>query len=86
METGESRSLAGFYPSMDQKFFLHYFEQFAISHQPVSMDGRHLVFASHPNPRARKSDTTSHICMIDLDAEEPKTEVCMPGDFGVFSA
>lgn len=83
--SGDCRPLTGFYPSMDQKFFLHYFEQFSISHRPVSVDGSRLVFASHPNPRGRTSDTTSHICMIDLDAEEPRTEVCIPGDFGVFS-
>lgn len=84
--TGEHRPLAGFYPSMDQKFFLHYFEQFAVSHRPISSDGSRLVFSSHPNPRGRSSDTTPHICMIDLDSEDARTDVCIPGDFGVFSA
>lgn len=83
--TGDCRPLTGFYPSMDQKFFLHYFEQFAVSHRPISPDGSKLVFASHPNPRRSTSDTTSHICMVDLDADHIQTDVCIPGDFGVFS-
>jgi hypothetical protein len=70
---------------MDQKFFLHYFEQFAVSHSPVSADGERLVFASHPNPRGAIADSTSHICMVDLTASTPRTEVCVPGDFAVFS-
>lgn len=81
----EPQALAAFYPSMDQKFFLHYFEQFAVSHSPVSADGERLVFASHPNPRGAIADSTSHICMVDLTASTPRTEVCVPGDFAVFS-
>ena len=83
--SGDMQPLAGFYPSMDQKFYLHYFEQFAVSHPPVSSDGKRLVYASHPNPRGATSDSTSHICMVNLDHEAPSVEVCVPGDFGVFS-
>jgi len=79
------RPLVRFFPSLDQKFFLHFFEQFAVSHSLISSDGKRLVFSSHPDPRGRGSDTSPHICSVDLDAEEPKTEVMIPGEFAVFS-
>ena len=85
LDGGEPMRLASFYPSLDQKFFLHFFEQFAVSHSPVSADGTRLVFASHPNPKSGGSDTTSHICTVNIDSHEPRTEVLVPGDFGVFS-
>jgi len=87
MRSGDSvRPLARFFPSLDQKFFLHFFEQFAVSHSLVSPDGRRLVFASHPDPRGGGSDTSPHICTVDLAAEEPKTEVLVPGEFAVYSS
>jgi hypothetical protein len=85
VDGSEARPLASFYPSLDQRFFLHFFEQFAVSHSPVSADGTRLVFASHPDPKAGGSDTTSHICTVNVDGREPKTEILVPGDFAVFS-
>ena len=85
VDGSESHFLSSFYPSLDQKFFLHFFEQFAVSHSPVSADGTRLVYASHPNPKAGGSDTTSQICTVNLDGSEPKTDVLVPGDFAVFS-
>jgi hypothetical protein len=85
IDGGEIRPLATFYPSLDQKFFLHFFEQFAVSHSPISADGRHLVFSSHPSPKGQGSDTTAHICAVDLSEDTPHTQVLVPGDFAVFS-
>ena len=85
VDGGDAQPLASFYPSLDQKFFLHYFEQFAVSHAPVSGDSRRLVFASHPDPAGKGSDTTPHICTVNLDGATPRVDVMAPGDFGVFS-
>ena len=85
VEGGDAQPLASFYPSLDQKFFLHYFEQFAVSHAPVSGDSGRLVFASHPDPAGKGSDTTPHICTVNLDGATPRVDVMAPGDFGVFS-
>ena len=85
VEGGDAQPLASFYPSLDQKFFLHYFEQFAVSHAPVSGDSGRLVFASHPDPAGKGSDTTPHICTVNLDGATPRVDVLAPGDFGVFS-
>jgi len=81
----EARPLAGFFPSLDQKFFLHFFEQFAVSHSLISPDGERLVYASHPDPRGGGSDTSPHIYTIDLTADQPKAEILVPGEFAVFS-
>ena len=85
IDGGDLEPLASFYPSMDQKFFLHFFEQFAVSHSPVSADGDRLVFASHPDPSGKGTDTTPHICTVNLDGRKPRVSVVAPGDFGVFS-
>jgi Tol biopolymer transport system component len=82
---GPVRPLVRFFPSLDQKFYLHFFEQFAVSHSLVSADGKRLVFSSHPDPRGGGSDSSPHICSVDLEAEEPKTEVLVPGEFAVCS-
>ncbi len=85
IDGAESHPLASFYPSLDQKFFLHFFEQFAVSHSPISADSTRLAFASHPNPKGGGTDTTSHICTVNLDGSEPNVEILAPGDFAVFS-
>ena len=85
VEGGDIEPLASFYPNLDQKFFLHYFEQFAVSHSPVSADGRRLVFASHPDPSGRGVDTTPHVCTLNLDGSPPRVDVVAPGDFAVCS-
>jgi hypothetical protein len=80
-----SRTLSSFFPSLDQKFFLHFFEQFAVGHTPFSSDGSRLVFSSHPNPNRNGAHSTAHICMVNIDDESPRTDVMVPGDFAVFS-
>lgn len=85
LEGGEPIQLTSFYPSLDQKFFLHFFEQFAVSHSPISSDGQRIVFSSHPSPSARGSDTTAHICTVNIDGTTPRTDVLVPGDFAIFS-
>ena len=82
---GSVHRLAGFFPTFAQKFQMHFFEQFAVSHSAVSADSSRLVYASHPNPRAGGSDTTPHIFSLDLHATEAKPELIAPGEFAICS-
>ena len=59
VEGGDAQPLASFYPSLDQKFFLHYFEQFAVSHAPVSEPWvACLCLASRPRRKGERHDAT----------------------------
>ena len=45
---GEKRRLgSNFYPSRELVYFSWFFDQFAVSHPPISADGTRLVFAGH---------------------------------------
>ncbi|MDP6935018.1 MAG: hypothetical protein QGG40_19000, partial [Myxococcota bacterium] len=46
LTTGERRELCRFWPSRDQLFYLHFFEQYSVSHPLLSPDGARLVFSS----------------------------------------
>ena len=85
LETGETRFISAFYPSDDQRFFLHFFEQFAGSHAQISPDGRYLVYAAHPDSRADTTDNSSKVFLVDLDAAEAAPEEIAFGQFAVFS-
>ena len=85
VRSGDVRPLCGFFPTLDQKFLLHFFEQFAVSHSLISSDSQRLIFASHPDPSAGGSDTSAHICMVELSADSPTMERIAPGEFAVYS-
>jgi hypothetical protein len=82
---GRPRRLATFWPSRDQLFFLHFFEQYAGSHSLISPDGRLLVYASHPAPTDAGDDRSALIHLIELDAEAPVPRAVAEGSFAVFA-
>ena len=41
-------TLATFWPTRDLRFFLHFFDQYAGSHSPLSADARTIVYAGYP--------------------------------------
>lgn len=84
IEQDTAVALATFWPSRDQLFYLHFFEQFAQSHPQISSDGRHLVYASHPDPR-RSGDRQSLIWRLDLHSPSQPPEALATGSFGVFA-
>lgn len=43
-----SRSLATFWPTRDLLFYLHFFDQFALSHSLIAPDGERFVYAGYP--------------------------------------
>jgi dipeptidyl aminopeptidase/acylaminoacyl peptidase len=85
LETGRARDLGTFWPSQDQLFYLHFFEQFSQSHPLISPDGTLLVFAGHPGPDADTDDVRSRIFVIDITDPDPCPEEIALGDFAVFS-
>ena len=85
IETGTVRYLATFWPSQDQLFYLHFFEQFSQSHPLLSPDGTLLVYAGHPSPDVDNDDVRSRIFVVDITAEEPAPVEIALGDFAVFS-
>ena len=45
---GEPVDLGTFWPSRDMLFYLHFFDQYTVSHSLVSADGRYVAFAGYP--------------------------------------
>ena len=84
LEGGAPQKLADFFPSRDQLFFLHFFEQFTSSHSPISPDGRWLVYASH---HRAKGGLEPHPQLHVLDLSDPTAEPqrVADGGFAVFS-
>jgi TolB protein len=82
---GTPRRLGSFWPSRDQLFFVHFFEQYAGSHSLISPDGRLLVYSSHPAPTDEGDDRSALIYVIELDAAEPTPRPIAEGSFAVFA-
>ncbi len=78
--------LGTFWPTRDVIFFLHFFDQYTMSHPLVSHDGRHIVFAGYPAGGGHADlSRPPRIYLCDVDRpEEPATEVD-GGSFAVFS-
>ena len=83
----ESRTLCRFWPSRDELFFLHFFEQFTESHPPISADGRTLVFSGRLDLNhvvEQEQPGVPKVMTIDLDGEQTAPCVVAAGIFGVF--
>lgn len=77
--------LTPFWPTRDQLFLLHFFEQYAPSHAMVDPTGRWLVYASHPDPASDDPDTRPRILLIDLDQPDPEPQPIAFGRFAAFA-
>lgn len=84
-ETGEVRDLCPFWPSRDQLFYLHFFEQFTGSHHLVSPDGRTLVFSGYPDPRRAEEGGGPRIHVLDILNPTGGPLTLAEGRFAVFS-
>ncbi|MCB9779032.1 MAG: PD40 domain-containing protein [Alphaproteobacteria bacterium] len=78
----EDQELAPFWPTPDQLFQLHFFEQYVGSHPQVSADGRWLCYASRVEPRR---DAPHAVMVMDLHQEDPTPVEVARGGFAVFS-
>jgi hypothetical protein len=74
-------TLCQFVPSREMLFYLHFFDQFVLSHQLVSPDGRHLVFSGH---LPGSVDGPASVFVKPLRTEEPPRSV-ISGSFACFS-
>ncbi|MEL6347288.1 MAG: hypothetical protein AAFV53_29500 [Myxococcota bacterium] len=83
ISTGQQKTLGDFWPSRDQRFVMHFFEQYTHSHPPISSDGRFLVYSGHPAPGSHP-DTSPRLWIIDLDDDDPHPRMLAEGAFGVF--
>ena len=77
------RELGSFWPSRDQLFYLHFFEQYSLSHPLISADGTTLIFSGHPAPNSGR-DPEPRMWTIDLCAQQPQPVELVPGSFGTF--
>ncbi|MFT4976961.1 MAG: Tol biopolymer transport system component [Myxococcota bacterium] len=84
LATGESVSLGAFWPSRDQMFYLHFFEQYYESHPLISPDGRTLIYAGHPGPD-ELGDRSSRLWRVDLQDPGSPPVAFATGTFAVFS-
>lgn len=83
---GAETELAPFWPTHDQLFALHFFEQYAQSHPQVDPTGRWLVYASYPDPlqRDEAAEVQPRIMLIDLDEPDPTPREVARGSYAVF--
>lgn len=84
---GAPRRLAHFWPTRDQLFQLHFFEQFARSHPAISPSGEWLVWAGHEDSPEGKGEVSHRapLCrVLRLDDPEAVPQVVGPGSYAVF--
>ncbi len=83
IDSREVTVLGAFWPSQDQLFYIHFFEQYTLSHPLISADGTTLVFSGHARPGS-DPDPTPLLWTIDLRAEQPQPVQLVRGSFGTF--
>lgn len=66
-----SERLASFWPTREYMFFLHFFDQYSLSHPVVSPDGRSLVYAGFPASRGQ-ADLSELPRIFVLDTHHPE--------------
>ena len=76
------------WPTRDQVFLLHFFDQFAGSHGLLDPDGRWLLVASWPDPAASPDRgpgaRTPRILRVDLSLDDPEAVVLAQGSLAIF--
>lgn len=89
IEDGRKRRLgSNFYPSRELVYFSWFFDQFAVSHPPISADGTRLVFAGHLGidaglPVASRAQSSVYVASLAGDGE---IERVAPGHFACWDA
>lgn len=83
LESREVSNICSFWPSRDQLFYLHFFEQYAHSHPLISADGETLIYAGH-SPPGTDPNPSPRMWAVNLRAEIPKPVELVRGSFGTF--
>ncbi len=89
IEDGHKRRLgSNFYPSRELVYFSWFFDQFAVSHPPISADGTRLVFAGHLGidasmPIASRAQSNVYVASL---AGDGGIERVAPGHFACWDA
>ena len=83
LTTQSVSSIGPFWPSRDQLFYLHFFEQYTRSHPLISADGSTLIYAGHPAPGSNQ-DPTSRLWVVDLSSPAPAPVELTHGSFATF--
>lgn len=84
VEGGTPEFLGSFWPTRDVLFYLHFFDQYAQSHPPISPDGKYLVFAGYPAGGGQADlSEAPRVFVKDLGSGAPPTAVAQ-GTFAVF--
>ncbi|MCB9758321.1 MAG: PD40 domain-containing protein [Alphaproteobacteria bacterium] len=78
----EPVTLCRFWPTREMLFFLHFFDQFSLSHSLLSPDGGTLVFAGHLTGGATDR-ASARVWVLDLATDEAPRELAR-GGFGCF--
>jgi hypothetical protein len=71
--SGTFRKLVSFWPTREYMFFLHFFDQFALSHPVVSPTGRYLTYAGFPAGHGH-ADLSNPPRIFVLDLFEPDSQ------------
>jgi hypothetical protein len=84
IEGGAPEFLGSFWPTRDMLFYLHFFDQYAQSHPPISRDGRYLVYAGYPAGGGQADlSEAPRVFVKELGSAAPPVAVAQ-GTFAVF--
>ena len=85
-EGGDPIELGTFWPTRDILFYLHFFDQYAQSHNIISPDGRYVVFAGYPAGGGQADlSNPPRIWLKDVLNPTAPPELLGRGSFAVFS-
>jgi dipeptidyl aminopeptidase/acylaminoacyl peptidase len=83
-DEGTSRRLAPFWPTREQMFHLHFFEQYAGSHANLTADGQTLIYCGHADPRGPQAgESGPQVFALDLRQPSAPPLPIAAGSFAV---
>lgn len=83
---GDPVELGTFWPTRDILFYLHFFDQYAQSHNIISPDGRYVAFAGYPAGGGRADlSNPPNIWLTDVQNPTCAPQLVGHGSFAVFS-
>jgi len=81
LEDGQIKQLGKFWPTREQLFYLHFFEQFSLSHNTLSNDGNTFYFSGYEPPRERSTKIPKPIIFKGTLEDQSPFEPIVIGKF-----
>ena len=79
------KDIGKFWPTREQLFFLHFFEQFSLSHNILSADGEAFYFSAYEPPTERSSSPPKPFIFRGIFEENATFDPLLVGLFPALS-